>query len=881
MNIEHYLNLEMKQLENSNNYKSVIAIRNNLLTKYDIEIDSSSLSKKLKGNVLLFEIKNNLFVSRSKFDELIQNFKNKDDLKNNLFNLYFLEFSEEEIKRFINHTEIISKDPILEIKQIDEFEILSLYIALRSQKYFILKYMNCFDKKYSNFLFFNQLYLNNKITEIGEKKAKNLENILVPKIFKRIEFVKLVTNKDLSFNDLSKVLKTKLSIKESQNILLDLNLIKNNPKIENIDTINISTDNNRIKSIDIHLDKKDNETEIFFKKIINLNYLYECLNANYNVLDETNLKKVIEQLLLTKPLKTEEIQFNLNILFNINISLDEINKILLDFTTFKRINAFKYSVSNSKHRVFSGNFKEDLDFILENLKEKEKKVFQYRIIENLTLEEIGKKINLTRERVRQLEKKINIKLQTLIFLNIFNPYFSVIKKLFKEQNIWKIELLELEIKKYFILKKTDLNILLKLYLFLKNIKLIRHYSDFIGTINKKDIFSLFNYTINIPLTYDEFISQLKKKNIKNLEFIEKFLEKENYILRSGDFILIKDRKIGIADKIRLLFYISQRELKFNEIQQLFFKYYDQNITIGNISTKLELYKDIFVRTYIGTYSLCEWGSNKHISSRDLIKNYFKTLEKPVKIEEIIDSIIKKCRVSEGTVKVFVGEDKDVFSYSHGEWALKRWKDDPIKSKKYKINQYRIEASLNNLINTNHKGFFKRKDQLVSLHCAGKSYLKENGYINIGKKIEKFITSKSITLEYKQKEYNLSISNFVIYKINKVLTEIGILNGDYFYLVYSKKNTIQLFKWDEFENMSDKLFIENLNTIEITEKPVQEFPNEVVKNIPVTFQNLLEKGLKDGKVTYSDIEKINYNLENKIFNMYEAIDELINSGIMIS
>lgn len=271
MNIEHGLNLEIKQLENSNNYKSVIAIKNNLLTKYDIDLDSSILLKKLTDSLLLFQIKDNLFVSKSKFDKLIQNSKDREDLKNNLFDIYFLEFSIEDVDIFIKNNKVIEKDPALEVKKLDEFETLSLYIAMRSHKYFIFKYQNCFDKKYSNFLYSNQLYFENKITEFGKEKSKILENILVPNYFKNIEFVKLVTNKELSFNALAKILKEKLSVEELKTILSDLNssLIKDTSEIKIIESTDISTlsySEEKLKSTDNNFHKEDNDIQILSKK---------------------------------------------------------------------------------------------------------------------------------------------------------------------------------------------------------------------------------------------------------------------------------------------------------------------------------------------------------------------------------------------------------------------------------------------------------------------------------------------------------------------------------------------------------------------------------------------------------------------------------------
>jgi RNA polymerase primary sigma factor len=77
--------------------------------------------------------------------------------------------------------------------------------------------------------------------------------------------------------------------------------------------------------------------------------------------------------------------------------------------------------------VFSMTLQETLGQVLSNLSEREVKIIQLRFGLTgegpLTLEETGKLLGITRERVRQIQEKAIFKLRNLKLLNEYNEYF--------------------------------------------------------------------------------------------------------------------------------------------------------------------------------------------------------------------------------------------------------------------------------------------------------------------------------------------------------------------------------------------------------------------------------------------------------------------------
>ncbi|HNY17571.1 MAG TPA: sigma factor-like helix-turn-helix DNA-binding protein, partial [Treponemataceae bacterium] len=78
--------------------------------------------------------------------------------------------------------------------------------------------------------------------------------------------------------------------------------------------------------------------------------------------------------------------------------------------------------------VIAGNLRDDIDGILSSLSEKEAEVIRYRFglsgYRALSLKDIGVKFNLTKERIRQIEKKAIKRLQHPSRMNRLEAYVA-------------------------------------------------------------------------------------------------------------------------------------------------------------------------------------------------------------------------------------------------------------------------------------------------------------------------------------------------------------------------------------------------------------------------------------------------------------------------
>ncbi|AFP83921.1 sigma-70 family RNA polymerase sigma factor [Candidatus Carsonella ruddii] len=317
----------------------------------------------------------------------------------------------------------------------------------KKTKYFIFKLKNNLQKKkIIIFNLINYFILKNYIIKLFFKKfifffKKKIikKNFIISKIlylyFKKIKFyfneikiryLLVFFEKKINF------LKNNLIILKNNHLIFKEKIIEKNNMFfffelkiffVIINKINKKIINNNIKIINKNIKKYKNknffndlyqECYLEFKKIIKNNILnknsflkfcyWKFKKITIRITNLKKNKKKIELLSVDKPLFNQSLKYFLS---------EKEKSILIEFAR----NALKNIIRN----------------LIYNLPKKEQKIIRLRFgigeIRIFTLEEIGKLCNLTKERIRQLELNVIIKIRQPKILNLLKPYIKILKSL--------------------------------------------------------------------------------------------------------------------------------------------------------------------------------------------------------------------------------------------------------------------------------------------------------------------------------------------------------------------------------------------------------------------------------------------------------------------
>lgn len=301
-----------------------------------------------------------------------------------------------------------------------------------------------------------------------------------------------------------------------------------------------------------------------------------------------------------------------------------------------------------------------------------------------TLEQIGEMLSITRERVRQLEKAILIRLQISAEENEIPELAAaekiLIRNLTEMGRVAKLN--DLADKVYG--RTTTASERTGIYFiatFSKNLTVIEDndkYNAAIGIAEYGDSLAIRGRVDEIvriikenkqPMTIEELDSKLNYEHpdhIKATLSISKLLATLN-----GVYGLVKWPAVNpknIRDKIFVILEGRKEPMHFsdiaNEIAGSNFK--RKNVTVQAIHNEL-IKDDRFVLIGRGIYALSSWGYKKGTIS-DIIKSILEKSEKPLTREEIVKQVLKTRKVKETTIllnlqnkKLFKKVDKNSYT----------------------------------------------------------------------------------------------------------------------------------------------------------------------------------------------------------------------------
>lgn len=300
-----------------------------------------------------------------------------------------------------------------------------------------------------------------------------------------------------------------------------------------------------------------------------------------------------------------------------------------------------------------------------------------------TLEQIGETLSITRERVRQLEKAILIRLQISAEENKIPELIAAEKILVRNlTEMGRVARLDELASKIYGKTATasEQNGIYFIATFAKNLTVIEEndrYFNGVGIAEYGDAMSIRGKVDKIvstisankqPMTLDELDNKLDYEHpdhIKAVASISKLLATLNGVWGLAKWPAVNPK--NIRDKIFVILETKHEPMHFSdiaeEIKNSNFK--RKNVTVQAIHN--ELIKDPrFILIGRGIYALSTWGYKKGTIS-DIITSILEKSDKPLTKEEIVKQALKVRKVKETTIllnlqnkKLFKKVDKNSY-----------------------------------------------------------------------------------------------------------------------------------------------------------------------------------------------------------------------------
>ena len=235
----------------------------------------------------------------------------------------------------------------------------------------------------------------------------------------------------------------------------------------------------------------------------------------------------------------------------------------------------------------------DLKEFVALLTSQQLKVFQIYYIENKGYSDIGRALNISRQRVEMLCKAVKLKLEKIDLSDLINK-LNRVDSIFEDKGIvisvfdFKEELSIREIS-------IDINEVVVLYRLFKEKKLEFFEDRYILAKSRltidKCIMDCFNQKRILNLT--EISCHLRNRGLYSLIGLEELLDKNPNIVEFKGFYMCAKR-IGMKEKL-ILILNYYNELPLGEIRRIYNDYYNENQQSSHISSRLNKHVEEFKR----------------------------------------------------------------------------------------------------------------------------------------------------------------------------------------------------------------------------------------------------------------------------------------------
>ncbi len=324
------------------------------------------------------------------------------------------------------------------------------------------------------------------------------------------------------------------------------------------------------------------------------------------------------------------------------------------------------------------------------LKENEKKVVLARFgidSERKTLSAIGKKLNLSRERIRQIEKDSLRKLASSVIDNNSETVVKLAEAFEKSGGISNHDIIaDKFLEKAFAADKNEFNSLHLIFVLMPQLIKIEKTRELeagwiMAKLSKKDVIKVINDWVSHlqKVKKPETLDVLMKSHPEHQKYQVTFLSELPMI--SKKLVRTEEGNIGLSswpevnpknvrDKIYFVLKKVGQPMHFEEIAKIIKeeKFEKKGIVKATVHNEL-IADDRFVLVGRGIYALCEWGYVPGTVS-DIIKSVLISKPAGLSVDEIVKEVLKQRLVRKNTILInlqtksdFVKVKKNIYRLS--------------------------------------------------------------------------------------------------------------------------------------------------------------------------------------------------------------------------
>jgi len=443
----------------------------------------------------------------------------------------------------------------------------------------------------------------------------------------------------------------------------------------------------------------------------------------------------------------------------------------------------------------------------QNLSGKEKYILDHRILGGQTLNEVGSMLDISRERVRQIETKLYNNLSHVKRMAYLKPYITWIWESLQTEKIISLRVLGVLPGDYKLFDR-----LTSKFVKLKN-NIIRVYQDIVilrsafrdfaerasEMAEANDCF-IDSYELATKLGLQEKAAECKKilKEVYGLLQVEEGIFYCNALLSAEN---PQKRSLKLDDQFFMILYYARRPLHYREIREVAemlglpfsFKLENERNVLSAIlrSTRIK-------RIAPGIYGLKSWKISGHIRLNDLVYAVLNESNRPLTFEEIYQEVQKRRHdeVSRSSVYVYVNTHPCIMYTTARKYIPADWGADYNKLKKFELTPQDIVRNGSLRPGKVILGVFQFQGRYIIKYRLSESYWRANK-IRISRDVKLKFGSKILVISAGGELYLESISNELISGLGDWGDGLGV--GTIFYLEFFNDHLVRPLSEKQFES----------------------------------------------------------------------------------